>query len=100
MEKKVRVTKAQIEGWIRSGVTKDKGSPNYRPEVGSLLEKLNCKQPAVVALFKANKDLDKLYKTVNYRGDDRNDIIELEDDFTEEVVATSDAVSTDTEGNW
>ncbi len=102
IEKKVKVTKAQIESWIRQGVTKDKGSPNYRPEIGSLLEKLNCKQPAMVKFFKANQDLDKLYKTVNYKGDTRNDIIELEDD-TEEVSATSQdnvSVSNDDSGNW
>jgi len=91
-EKKVaRVTKSQIESWIREGVTKDKGSPNYNPVKGSLLEKLKCKQNAVKTLFEKNKDLQDLYMTVNYRGGEKADVIEFEDE-------TSSVINNETTG--
>lgn len=79
-EKKVtKVTRGQIESWIRNGVTKDKGSPNYDAKKGSLLEHLNCKQSAIKNLFKSDAGLEKLYRSVNYKKSEKSESIELVD---------------------
>lgn len=78
-EKKVmKVTKSQIIDLINQGVTKDKGSPYYRKEVGTLMEKLNCKQSAIVGLFKNNRDLQNHYLKT-FKTDNRVESFELED---------------------
>jgi len=79
MEKRIgKVTKTQILEMISQGVTKDKSSPHYKKEVGTFMEKLNCKQAAVVGLFNSHKDLQAQYLK-RFKTDNRVDSFELED---------------------
>lgn len=79
MKKVLKIKKSDIIGLISNGVTKNSKSPYYDSTKGTLKGILNCRQEAIVSLFKNNPDLESHYKKTFKPVDSRVEILELED---------------------
>ena len=57
--------KADVFAMIEEGVTKNAKSPNYSPNIGTFLTRMDIMQTACVAMFRKNPDLQKAYLKKN-----------------------------------